>query len=858
MEASYKCEMCHSQFTLLNSLVTHYKNHEHQADFMVTCQGVQDCLKLYSNLNSYRNHLRKNHGDTFKFTEKAFSSNASFLTDESDTSLLDSSIKTEESVMEHESYNDNSLSVTSIDTDQIPEEGDVMTHEMFHVQGSTESVNLLAPGNLPSDDSDSDSAVSNQVHYLKENIALDLLKYREKNKVTTIATQQTAAMCGNIAEYSRQDVMRQVLRILEDNDVLTPDIEQQINNIKTDVEASCADFEKPNHFDRYIQKQFDINMGKDIKFPNQSSMSHVKIHDSLRYLLSFHDVISEVMQGHALETGFIGDLVDTEWFKEHPVFGNNPKALILMLYADEFTSVNPMRSRAKKHKLLASYLMLGNLAPDYRCRQAGIQLVDMMKSKDAKEYGLPEVLKETIADLIDLTQNGITITHEGEEIHFECGLYLILGDNLGQHQLGGFAECFIAARVCRFCDIEFWVLRRGGVGIPRNPAAHDAQVRLIERDDTMCAVYGVYKSSPFNVFEGFHVSTSLPSCAAHDMFEGASLWLMEELIHYCLRERFFTMAILNRAINNFPYEGSDKRDKPSPVSGKPTAIICKQSFAQMYALTRLFPLLIGNHVPEDNAKWEVLLTFLRAQEFILAPILRDGEEVVMGEIIEEFLQLWSAEFGRNEKPKHHYMRHYEEQFRKFGPVRNYWTMHLEQKHDVFLRIMKLCQNTRNIPKTMTYRHQCQWLVNSGNLQLFPDEIKVINAKALDVNELPDTYRDAVKSVNPVGQVTLGKAVMVNSTRFGVGCALAYSTPTQSIAFDEILHGVQIHNEAYVVVVEMDMIQYHRHYIAYEVKQSDRYKFKRIKTIPDKYPLGIYTLPGRQDTRVVVLKHKILQ
>ena len=515
-----------------------------------------------------------------------------------------------------------------------------------------------------------------------------------------------------------------------------------------------------------------------------------------------------------------------------------------------------MRAKAKKHKLLASYFQLGNFAPDLRARQASIQLVDLAKAKDVQLYSLEYILRHTLKDLHDLQDNGIKINHEGEEYFFNCAVYISLGDNLGQNLIGGFAECFNTLSVCRMCDINIEGLRAGRLGQCRNPVAHSLQLQLVNANPDLCRTYGVYKNPVLRDLQGFDVTESLPSCFGHDLWEGVAVWLIEQLVSYCIRSRFFSLAQLNSRLHKLPYQSTDKRDKPNPLTATGTNVTCKQTMSQMYALSRLLPILIGDLVPENDVKWEVFLRYLWAQEMIAAPILKSGEVNFMAELIEDFLAMRKQEFTENEKPKHHMMRHYPEQFRKFGPLRNLSTLHLEQKHDIFIEVMRLCKNTKNIPHTMTYRHQCQALVARKQMELFKDEIKLVWGTEVDVDDLDDSYRDIIKQVCPVGNIQFGKALEFNSIRFGQGCAIAFSTPTATLAFQEIIAGAIVHQDPYILCEGLQIVQYHRHFNAYEVRRSGVYVFRRVRNVRDKFPIGIYNLPDKEDVKVVVLKHHI--
>jgi hypothetical protein len=54
------------------------------------------------------------------------------------------------------------------------------------------------------------------------------------------------------------------------------------------------------------------------------------------------------------------------------------------------------------------------------------------------KYGSDTVTKDLVADLKKLTEGGLDVARDGGIYYISCQLLLVLGDNLAQHQVGGF------------------------------------------------------------------------------------------------------------------------------------------------------------------------------------------------------------------------------------------------------------------------------------------------------------------------------------------------------------------------------------------------------------------------------------
>lgn len=94
------------------------------------------------------------------------------------------------------------------------------------------------------------------------------------------------------------------------------------------------------------------------------------------------------INGHVSNDGVLRDLCDGSVMKENPLFTAQTKALLLVLYYDEFTVVNPIGSKVKKFKMGAFFMTLANIPPQYRSQSKSIYLVLLFKSHILKKFSL--------------------------------------------------------------------------------------------------------------------------------------------------------------------------------------------------------------------------------------------------------------------------------------------------------------------------------------------------------------------------------------------------------------------------------------------------------------------------------------
>lgn len=143
------------------------------------------------------------------------------------------------------------------------------------------------------------------------------------------------------------------------------------------------------------------------------------------------------------------DFTDGSVFRMNKFFQDNLEPLKIILYQDGFEVVNPLGSAKGKYKLIAVYLSLGNLPPHLRTHIDTIQLVTLCKEK---QFNHEKVYGPIVQDLKKIESEGIDISC-GQQV--KGTVIFISGDNLGNHQLGGFVENFSRSKFfCRYCMIE--------------------------------------------------------------------------------------------------------------------------------------------------------------------------------------------------------------------------------------------------------------------------------------------------------------------------------------------------------------------------------------------------------------------
>lgn len=144
-----------------------------------------------------------------------------------------------------------------------------------------------------------------------------------------------------------------------------------------------------------------------------------------------------------------------------------------------------------------------------------------------------------------------------------------------------------------------------------------------------------------------------------------------------------------KAILTFPYKWSDKTNKPHIV---PQSFLDRKTVGdnahENWSLLRLLPFVIGSLVPENEPAWLVLMLLKDIVELVVAPVHTDESiSYLESKIVEHRHRYQDLFSGVRLLPKHHYLEHYPQMIRCFGPLVAVWTMRFEAKHSFFKNIV---------------------------------------------------------------------------------------------------------------------------------------------------------------------------
>ena len=710
--------------------------------------------------------------------------------------------------------------------------------------------------NSSSSDEDLSEDNNDAVHFAqpdpKQVLAKKLLALREVHKLPSSAIAAFASEVGILMDMSHTLMAQNVKDVMHQSGTEIPEALNAVLDSKSDYSSACDQLDSQAKLETYAKRHLPVIMPKELDIGDGNTIQYIPLKETLQQFISVDAVYKDIISRKQSHDDILRDVVDGDVFTNHQRQSPN-HCLEIILYFDEFTVTNPLRQRSRKYKILACYMTLANLSPQHRFQSPCIHLVLLAKSCHVKRYGLTAVNERLINDLRSLIADGVTRPTNDE--NFNCNLFCVVGDNLSQHQIGGFVESFTANFPCRFCNVHRDRLRAGHLGESRRPPQHDAQVAAVQANPELVKSYGVKDESIFHGLGDWHCVTHMPSDIAHDVFEGVAKKLLQLVLSRCVRNGYVTLPTINQRISSFDYKGTDKRDKPAQlIKGTADSVKVKQTFSQTWCLIRLMPMMIGDWIPRHDAGWLLLLKFLHILEWICAPSLRRGHVVYVKEELEEFYADMQTVFQNEMTPKEHFLLHYSDQMFRFGPLRNLWTFRLEGKHQYFIDVVKLNRCHKNICKTLAERHQYHHCISLDSI--FKKTVTLSGAILVSTHDVPPQFRGAVVRLCSSREVQVAKSILIGNTMFRCGLVIPVNFVDGTPLFHRIMSCFIIDSVEYVGVCHLGTLDFDAHHNAYLVQRSNIFDVVAVSRYYDIATLGVYKIPD-DNAEAVVLKHRYI-
>lgn len=806
---SFICPLCSfkqpfNDKTLLSHLRTHTKQHE-----VVDCpfKNCQYRTNVYSSFNA---HKSRNHPD-------------------GDSSAFKSEILTK-------TYNQRELRPL----------------ESSEAGPSHESPELDTSDSIPNESTFDIKELQLQ---LKNNVSSLLLKMHSVLHVSETAIQDMVDSLLQIFTLSKPLVRETILVVLQEhNESISDAVLQELvdaiteSNVFVSATTEGGELSTTKRRKTFVRNNYPLVMPIQHSLDSSRYTVYVPVLQMLQMMFKNTELLDKLQAATKSSPGVYVAHEDGAYFKANKLLSATGKLkLSLILYVDDVELANPLGTSRKIHKICAVYWLLANIPSQYRSSLHVIQLALLCKVSDLQKHSYETVLSPLLKDLQTLEQDGIFIEALGECI--QGTVLCVAADNLAAHGLAGFVQSFRRNYICRFCcctteQIQTIEVSDGEFSM-RTKESHDLHVQNVVQGEhpTHFGVTGDCALS--KRLQHFHPITGFPPDILHDLFEGIVPVELALCIGEMIRRKYFTLEYLNTKIQTFPYQHSDRVDKPQLI---PKNFASKQSIGgnghENSTLLRLLPLMLGSKVPEGDDVWNILMDLKEIVQHVLSPGFTEESIQYMQTKICDHRQGLKVVFPDFRlRPKHHYLEHYPEMTKCFGPLVHLWTMRFEGKHRFFKRVIHDAKNFKNVLKTLATRHQYMMAYYLSAPAFFRPHIQASHVSSVPEENLPKVAKEFIKAKTNSQSIYSTSKVSVDGTEYAKGMFVSVGQTGGLPRFSKIDEILLIDNSVSFLCRNYECL-YYEHLRSFELISSDIFSMHLLSELNDTLSLSAYNVDGR--------------
>ena len=729
--------------------------------------------------------------------------------------------------------------------------GSFKTHMSRNHRKQDDINDNAADANDSSDDTDSDidghfTNVAEQRNFAN---AAYLLNLETRHKLTEKAVQEVVDNTGDLVKLHMHMYKKDLNEKLSARGIDVSDLLE--DTIPPSVFGSL---ESKNRRDQFYESfcgyipPVQVTLGKSPRKKNGRYQNvtdfgyYIPLKKTIESLYNMPEFRQCVDNPHDSTDGYMRDICDGDFVRNHPVFQQDKHALQLILNTDDLELTNPLGKNTKIHKVSMFYVAFANINPELRSKLSAIHLVAVAKTKFLRKYGTKKILKNFIDTVKELSTQGLSININGVEKVIKGALVMVTADTLGAAWIGGFKEgVSFAKRLCRNCFAskeeakttfteKDLVLRTADDHRRKCATISDSTLPKATKD-YWSTEWGINNVSPLLELHDFDLCNCIVQDPMHVFLEGVLPYEAALLLfHLIYNKKYFTLDWLNMQLETFPYSYLEERNKPAIIQKHDiiVSIKLKQTSASMLTLCGILPFILASKIPANDSKWKLFLLLLQITSLCTSTIVTSGTSTELVYLIEMHHSSFRREYPTSSFiPKMHYMCHFPRQIKLFGPARHHWCMRFEAKHSFFTSIK--WKSFKNIPKSMALKHQkwmCgQMLSPNGQRSSYylyaGDEVSEGELKAYtDLCATPEVQNLLIAAVPGITHFYTTKSITVRGCTYKPGCVVVLGYDHEEFPVLAILDDIYVHEHQKLLLLrKLEIIEVNEHVNAFRVSPT---------------------------------------
>ena len=234
----------------------------------------------------------------------------------------------------------------------------------------------------------------------------------------------------------------------------------------------------------------------------------------------------------------------------------------------------------------------------------------------------------------------------------------------------------------------------------------------VESEEDITEHFGVNGMCPLNALTSFHATTGFPPDLLHNLFEGTISQDLLGILRILSKLKWFTLEDYNESLQKLSCKSHESSNRPQKIPLDRKSKKLKGKACSIWVHIRNFPFIIRNLIKdEEHPVFQFGLTLHEITERITAYEFQQYEIDVLEELIIKYLDERKVVFEEfpdligSPKPKTHFLSHYPQSIRLYGPAMSYWTARYESRHRIAKNVADSAKNFRNISLTLSTRQQ---------------------------------------------------------------------------------------------------------------------------------------------------------
>lgn len=532
------------------------------------------------------------------------------------------------------------------------------------------------------------------------------------------------------------------------------------NKIMKSSESYVEPVEMSSGF-KYINV-IDKVSGKMVRKTKQCTFQFIPPRKTLTSLFSNEEIEKiyvQYNQYHQCKEGSYERFCCGSVFQNNAFFTENPMAIQVKIFVDDFEPCNALKSKAGMHKITAFYGQINNFPSEFSSKLDHIFLIALCDASDSKsELTDTNNVIETIKNDLKLLESDGIETCSGRKI--KGTLMSAIFDNLGGNVLLGLNSSFNSNYYCRICETPKSECQRMSKEDPSKKRTIESYNRSLANLSIQpnSETFGVKVPCKLNDLRFFHTMENIVVDPMHDILEGAIPFLLERIFEYCNNQGIASTDKIQSLVECFDYGNLNKANVPSKVRTEKKNM--GQNASQSYCLMTHLPFILFKFKEKLLDVWKPVESLLRILQIIKSVQISEPDLEDLEEHIETHMESIMQIFKTHLRPKHHLITHYVSVIRSMGPAISLWVMRMEAKHQYFKRLAQNTKNFMNLKKTLAVKHQ-EMIFHEG----FPHS----NVITMSTNSIPlsswSLYEDYAEILDKELSITdFENASIINSVQ----------------------------------------------------------------------------------------------